>query len=146
MNDERLQTLQARAKQATETAAMLELLKGADPHKAGACVSFTWRGETAELFKESTLKDIIGLGRLEMMKTLEAQLEALLGNSQPAKEPPLTCDHCHRVAARQCQLCMQILCAECEPKSHNIKGNRLSAASDLCERLWPEPSCNPSPG
>ena len=78
MNDERLQSLQARAKLATEVAALLTLLRENDIAKSEYAVTISYK-PTGSFPLSSVSRELAVIGRSEKMRMLEAQLEDILG-------------------------------------------------------------------
>lgn len=79
MNKERLEELQARAKDATEVAATLEKLSAADPYRRGVQCSLKELNTGDALLDNSLLKKVIATGRLSVIAEYERRLQKLLG-------------------------------------------------------------------
>lgn len=91
MDENRLKELKERAERATKAAAQIEILKNATPHLFGATLKFrSDKGE--DVLDEITLKQVIEIGRLELIRQHEATLESLLADPvpKPKMEPQVS--------------------------------------------------------
>ena len=80
---DRLAELKARAEKAVAVAKDLELLHAANPHKSGVRLRMFDVNTDKAFLPDNLLLQVIAMGQLGMIGKKEAELAALLGESDP---------------------------------------------------------------